>query len=112
MRIERYWNDGPVDAAPRLDWSRTRIVLTAAEGKENKDIALELKILAAPSLADATGSPNWVSRPSRKTRGDRATPKARDDLVRRISPPMLPTGALARRNQSLADQPRLACQQG
>jgi transposase len=64
---------------------RARIVLAAAEGKENKDIAAELKITrgAVARWRDRFAELGVAALEKDAPRGGRP-PKARDDLVRRI----------------------------
>jgi transposase len=65
--------------------TRARIVLAAAEGRENKDIALELKISrgAVARWRDRFAESGVAGLEKDAPRGGRP-PKSRDDLVRRI----------------------------
>jgi transposase len=80
--LER-WSRGR--SAPARLVTRARIVLAAAEGKENKDIAAELKITrgAVARWRDRFAELGVAALEKDAPRGGRP-PKARDDLVRRI----------------------------
>jgi transposase len=80
--LER-WSRGR--SAPARLVMRARIVLAAAEGKENKDIAAELKITrgAVARWRDRFAELGVAALEKDAPRGGRP-PKARDDLVRRI----------------------------
>ena len=80
--LER-WSRGR--STPARLVTRARIVLAAAEGKENKDIAAELKITrgAVARWRDRFAELGVAGLEKDAPRGGRP-PKARDDLVRRI----------------------------
>jgi transposase len=80
--LER-WSRGR--STPARLVTRARIVLAAAEGKENKDIAAELKITrgAVARWRDRFVEAGVAALEKDAPRGGRP-PKARDDLVRRI----------------------------
>jgi transposase len=80
--LER-WSRGR--STPARMVTRARIVLAAAEGKENKDIAAELKITrgAVARWRDRFAELGVAALEKDAPRGGRP-PKARDDLVRRI----------------------------
>src|SRR4051812_20244045 len=80
--LER-WSRGRSTQARRV--TRARVVLAAAEGKENQDIASELKISrgAVARWRDRFAESGVAGLERDAPRGGRP-PKARDDLVRRI----------------------------
>jgi transposase len=80
--LER-WSRGR--STPARLVTRARIVLAAAEGKENKDIAAELEITrgAVARWRDRFAEMGVAALEKDAPRGGRP-PKARDDLVRRI----------------------------
>src|SRR5580693_1937611 len=82
MTLER-WSRGRSTQARLV--TRARVVLSAAEGKENKDIAAELKISrgAVARWRDRFDALGVAGLEKDAARGGRR-PKARDDLVRRI----------------------------
>jgi transposase len=82
MTLER-WSRGRSTQARRV--TRARVVLSAAEGKENKDIAAELKISrgAVARWRDRFDALGVAGLENDAARGGRP-PKARDDLVGRI----------------------------
>src|SRR3954468_534622 len=80
--LER-WSRGR--STPARLVTRARVVLAAAEGKENRDIAAALEISRGAAARGPAGSPVRGCQGGKKgppRRGPRR--KARDDLVRRI----------------------------
>src|SRR5580692_7161082 len=82
MTLER-WSRGRSTQARLV--TRARVVLSAAEGKENKDIAVELHIsrVAVACWRDRFATAGVAVLETDAPRGGRP-PKARQDLVRRI----------------------------